>query len=178
MVPSWRTFRVACPGAGVAAVVLSRARGLSAREEPTGRRALDRAAGSGCGAPASGAKSRRHHSDSQDPGRCSGRRPRALGRSLRRCHANDGSSATRDGKTHVSASSGYAAPAYAAHDRRRVVLHHPERHSIQRHAGMGQWFQQEDEQDSWKLVRFIRHLPDATAEEGCQASAAARKGLW
>ena len=75
------------------------------------------------------------------------------------CHVNDGSG-IGDRPQPVPQASGLAPGADAASYRRRNIQHHREWRSIYRHAR----FDHEPD-DDWRLVLFIRHLPQLSANE-------------
>jgi len=145
----------------VAAIVLTRARGLSAREEPTGierwiaRRARDAALPGGVNsranpipkAPEVLAEARAHWAD-----HCAS------------CHANDGSGETTMGKHMYPPAPDMRKP--GTQSLSDGELFYIVQNGI-RLTGMPGWGggSAHDEEDSWKLVHFIRHLPGLTAEE-------------
>ena len=145
----------------IAALVLTRARGLSARSDPTAierwiaRRARDAALPGGAKsranpipqAPDVLAEARAHWAD-----HCAS------------CHANDGSGETMMGK-HMYP----PAPDMREHGTQNLSdgeLFYIIQNGI-RLTGMPGWGSGsgQDEDDSWKLVHFIRHLRDLTVEE-------------
>jgi mono/diheme cytochrome c family protein len=143
-----------------AVAVLARARGLSAREEPTGierwiaRRARDAALPSGASrtinpvsnTPEVQAEARAHWAD-----HCA------------TCHANDGSGDTLLGKRTYPPAPDMRTP--ATQNLSDGELFYIIQNGI-RLTGMPGWGGSDhDAEDSWKLVRFIRHLPDLTVEE-------------
>jgi mono/diheme cytochrome c family protein len=143
-----------------AAVVLSRAHGLSAREEPMpierwiARQARDAALPSGASqtinpvssTPAILADARAHWAD-----HCA------------TCHANDGSGDTMMGRRMYPPAPDMRVP--ATQNLSDGELFYIIQNGI-RLTGMPGWGGSDhDTEDSWKLVRFIRHLPDLTVEE-------------
>jgi mono/diheme cytochrome c family protein len=143
-----------------ATVVLARAHGLSAREEPMGierwiaRRARGAAIPSGASqtinpisnTPAILAEARTHWAD-----HCAS------------CHANDGSGDTIMGRRTYPPAPDMRLP--ATQSLSDGELFYIIQNGI-RLTGMPGWGGSDhDTEDSWKLVRFIRHLPDLTVEE-------------
>ena len=143
-----------------AAVVLSRAHGLSAREEPMpierwiARQARDAALPSGAGqtinpvsnTPSILAEARAHWAD-----HCAS------------CHANDGSGDSMMGRRTYPPAPDMRMP--ATQNLSDGELFYIIQNGI-RLTGMPGWGGSDhDTEDSWKLVRFIRHLPDLTVEE-------------
>jgi mono/diheme cytochrome c family protein len=145
----------------IAGMVLTRARGFSARENPTAierwiaRRARDAALPSGAkgranplpNSPNLLADARAHWAD-----HCAS------------CHANDGS-----GENTMANHMYPQAPDMRKSDTQNLSdgeLFYIIQNGI-RLTGMPAWGSGSvhDEEDSWKLVHFIRHLPDVTAEE-------------
>ena len=154
-----------------AAVVLARARGLSAREEPSGierwvaRRARAAALPSSATdqhnpvpkTPETLAEARVHWAD-----HC------AL------CHANDGSGDTTMGKHMYPPAPDMRAP--DTQDLSDGELFYIIQNGI-RLTGMPGWGGSDhDTEDSWKLVHFIRHLPKLTLEERRQMEKLNPKG--
>jgi hypothetical protein len=144
----------------VAAIVLTQARGLSAREAPTpaegwlARRARDIALPPGARGqanPSPGtaevlAEARAHWAD-----HCAA------------CHANDGSGDTAMGKHMYPPAPDMRLP--ATQNLTDGELFYIVQNGI-RLTGMPGWGDSDhDAESSWKLVRFIRHLPDMKIEE-------------
>jgi mono/diheme cytochrome c family protein len=145
----------------VAGIVLTRARGLSAREDPTSieRWIARRARG---GALPAGAK------DRANPIR---KTPDVLDDALAHwadhcasCHANDGSGESTMGKHMYPPAPDMRKS--GTQDLSDGELFYIIQNGI-RITGMPGWGSgsSHDEEDSWKLVHFIRHLPDLTVEE-------------
>ncbi len=144
----------------VAGIVLTRARGFSAREEPTGierwiaGRARDTALPPAARSrpnpipktPEVLAEARAHWAD-----HCAS------------CHANDGSGDTVLGKHMYPPAPDMRQP--ATQDMSDGELFFIIQNGV-RLTGMPGWGGSiHDAEDSWKLVHFIRHLPDLTVEE-------------
>jgi mono/diheme cytochrome c family protein len=147
----------------MAGIVLTRARGLSAREEPTGieRWIARRARGMALPPAASShpnpiprtlevlAEARAHWAD-----HCAS------------CHANDGSGDTILGKHTYPPAPDMRQP--ATQNMSDGELFFIIQNGV-RLTGMPGWGgSAHDAEDSWKLVHFIRHLPDLTVEERTQ----------
>jgi len=147
--------------AGAGAILLSRAHGLSAREEPAGieswiaRRAREAALPAGARNQANPV--------ANTPEVLAGARAH-LADHCASCHANDGSGETAMGRgTYPRAPDMRLASTQKMTDGELFYI-------IQngiRFSGMPAWGggSGHDEEDSWKLVHFIRHLPDLTIEE-------------
>ena len=145
----------------ITVIVLTRARGLSAREAPTSverwiaRRARDAALPDGAKARANPirktpdvlADARAHWAD-----HCAS------------CHANDGSGENTMGKHMYPPAPDMRKS--GTQDLSDGELFYIIQNGI-RITGMPGWGSgsSHDEEDSWKLVHFIRHLPDLTVEE-------------
>jgi len=155
-----------------AAIALSRARGVSAQEEPNGverwiaRRARHVAVPSGARNrtnPVSKtqevlAEARAHWAD-----HCFS------------CHANDGSGETAMGRHMYPQAPDMRKP--ATQNLSDGELFYIVQNGI-RLTGMPAWGGSDrDAEDSWKLVYFIRHLPDLTLEERTQMEKLNPKGL-
>ena len=148
-------------GAGVLAAVSWTKRGFSARDEPS---ALERVVARSMRAFSvpSGAR------DARNPFAST---PEALAEARAHyadhcasCHANDGS-----GKTDLGQSLYPKAPDMRLAETQRLTdgeLYYIIQNGI-RLTGMPAWGSKDDErnEDSWKLVLFLRHLPDLTDEE-------------
>lgn len=83
---------------------------------------------------------------------------------IARCATRMTAAERGDRRTTLPARAGYAKSRDAVPERRGDLLHHPQRDPFHRHAGGGGDDPSEDE-DSWKLVHFIRHLPELSARE-------------
>jgi mono/diheme cytochrome c family protein len=78
------------------------------------------------------------------------------------CHANDGSGNTSQGqKLYPRAPDMRLAATQQLSDREMYYIIH----NGVRFTGMPAWGESEPDEDSWKLVLFIRHLPSLTAQE-------------
>ncbi len=145
----------------VAGIVLTRARGLSAREDPTSIERWIARRARGAALPA-GAK------DRANPVR---KTPDVLADARAHwadhcasCHANDGSGDSTMGKHMYPPAPDMRKS--GTQDLSDGELFYIIQNGI-RITGMPGWGSgsSHDEEDSWKLVHFIRHLPDLTVEE-------------
>jgi mono/diheme cytochrome c family protein len=142
-------------------VVFLGARGFSAREGPTAlERQLARAARAA--ALPSGAKTRANPIPNSTETLAEARAHWADHCAI--CHANDGSGDTLIGKRSYPPAPDMRAP--ATQNMSDGELFFIIQNGV-RLTGMPAWGSgsEEDDQDSWKLVHFIRHLPQLTAEE-------------
>jgi mono/diheme cytochrome c family protein len=143
-----------------AAVVLARAKGLSAREEPFG---IERWVARRARAAALPSSARDQHNPVPQTQEILAEARAHWADHCSSCHANDGSGDTTMGK-HMYP----PAPDMRASDTQDLSdgeLFYIIQNGI-RLTGMPAWSGSDhDAEDSWKLVHFIRHLPKLTLEE-------------